>query len=138
MNKSYQIKCVEELEQIADDLIANYPNGTTILLEGDLGSGKSSLVYALANKLGIKNASSPTFGVMHELANNFRHYDIYRVESDGFFAKGLHETLEDGWNLIEWSDSKIERFLQTNGFDFIKISIVMVGNKRLIKVVDAI
>lgn len=137
IRSDYEAKTVEDLDLIALDLIKHYPNGTTVLLIGTLASGKSTLVGVVAKKLGIETTASPTFGVMHEYAPNFRHYDLYRIGSEEFFAKGLHETIDNGWNMIEWSDKKIENYLTEYGIPYIKIEIEIVDNRRILKVSNA-
>lgn len=133
----YSAKTPSDLAKISSDLISRYPNGTTVLLVGTLASGKSTLVSQIATDLGIEQTSSPTFGIMHEYAPNFRHYDLYRVGSDGFFAKGLHESLEDGWNMIEWADERVEKYLIDHRFEFVKITIDLMKDSRNFEVTYA-
>lgn len=134
MESTYKISTIDELNQIASDLISSYPNGTTVLLNGTLASGKTTLVNYIATKLDILATASPTFGIMHEYRDDFRHLDLYRVGSEGFFERGLHEMIGDGWTMIEWADEKIERYLTECGIRYTKIFITLDGETRTFEV----
>jgi tRNA threonylcarbamoyladenosine biosynthesis protein TsaE len=77
------------------------PAGTTILLEGDLGSGKTSLVQGIAAGLGITEPiASPTFNLINEYHSGrlpLYHLDLYRLES----AEVSNLYLENYWDGIE-------------------------------------
>ena len=57
--------------------------GIVLLLEGDLGSGKTALVQAIGVGLGITDAIvSPTFAIVHEYFEGrvpLYHFDLYRL-----------------------------------------------------------
>ncbi len=61
------------------------PAGTVLALHGDLGAGKTTLVRAIADGLGVHDATavtSPTYAVVHEYATTqglVVHADLYRV-----------------------------------------------------------
>jgi tRNA threonylcarbamoyladenosine biosynthesis protein TsaE len=77
------------------------PAGTTILLEGDLGSGKTSLVQGIAAGLGIiEPITSPTFNLINEYHSGrlpLYHLDLYRLEP----AEVGNLYLENYWEGIE-------------------------------------
>jgi tRNA threonylcarbamoyladenosine biosynthesis protein TsaE len=82
-----------------------------IALVGPLGAGKTFLVRAIAEGLGIANSrvvSSPTFVLIQEYPARLPifHFDAYRLGSVTEFAElGVHEYFEsDGVSLIEWAD----------------------------------
>lgn len=89
------------------------PAGSVLLLEGDLGSGKTTLVQGIGAGLGIKDAiESPTFTLINEYLEGripLYHLDLYRLEPAEVAA--LH--LENYWEglevslgivAIEWSE----------------------------------
>jgi tRNA threonylcarbamoyladenosine biosynthesis protein TsaE len=85
--------------------------GTVVALIGPLGAGKTHLVRAVAEGLGLTDphaVSSPTFVLIQEYAARLPvyHFDAYRLRSVGeFFDLGAHEYFQgDGVSLVEWAD----------------------------------
>lgn len=77
-----------------------------LLLEGDLGAGKTTFTKGLAKGLGIKrNVNSPTFTIIKEYMGRLPlyHMDVYRLE-DSFEDLGFDEYFEgDGVTVVEWA-----------------------------------
>ncbi len=89
-----------------------FPN-STILLQGDLGSGKTTLVQGLGKGLGITDdIVSPTFTLIneyHEGSLPLYHLDLYRLEPQEILGLNLEiywESLEvePGIVAIEWAE----------------------------------
>lgn len=85
--------------------------GAVVALIGQLGAGKTQLVRAMAQGLGIVNpdlVSSPTFVLIQEYEARLPiyHFDAYRLGSEAEFAElGVHEYFAAGGVcLIEWAD----------------------------------
>lgn len=61
------------------------PAGAVLLLQGELGSGKTTLVQGLAQGLGIgEPVTSPTFALVHEYPEGripLYHLDLYRLST---------------------------------------------------------
>ena len=106
MVKKYDLN---QIDAIAESLVATFEHNI-ILLKGDLGAGKTTLVNAIAKQLGSnEEVSSPTFGIVNELniANTTAfHMDLYRVEnSDELQQFGFDEYLHNGdYCFIEWPE----------------------------------
>jgi tRNA threonylcarbamoyladenosine biosynthesis protein TsaE len=87
--------------------------GTLLLLEGDLGTGKTSLVQGLGVGLGITDLIvSPTFALIHEYNEGrlpLYHLDLYRLtptEVEQLHLETYWLGLETPWGItaIEWPD----------------------------------
>ena len=85
--------------------------GDVLLLEGDLGAGKTTLAGAIARGLGVAgeyHVTSPSFALLHEYPGrlSFYHMDCYRLTGEGDIeAAGLAEYLEGrGVCVVEWPD----------------------------------
>lgn len=114
--------------------------GEIVLLNGDLGAGKTTFVRSVLKYLGVKdNVTSPTFTIMKNYKGNkfdIYHLDVYRFEhSQEIYGCGLDEILFNRNNrsiiFIEWSE-KIKDVLPS---DCIEVNISMIdNNKRLFKI----
>jgi tRNA threonylcarbamoyladenosine biosynthesis protein TsaE len=86
--------------------------GSVVALEGDLGSGKTTLVKGIALGLGVGSArevKSPTFVIMHIYQGRLPlyHFDLYRLdETSDLQSIGLEEFMTDpnSVSVIEWAD----------------------------------
>ena len=90
--------------------LAKISNKTdTIVLTGDLGSGKTKFVEGFLTFFGLESEiSSPTFTIVNEYLKNdisIYHFDVYRLEdSSEFYEIGGEEYFEKGICLIEWGE----------------------------------
>ncbi|GIN59618.1 tRNA (adenosine(37)-N6)-threonylcarbamoyltransferase complex ATPase subunit type 1 TsaE [Lederbergia ruris] len=77
-----------------------------ILLEGDLGAGKTAFTKGLASGLDIqRTVNSPTFTIIKEYQGRvpLYHMDVYRVE-DSLEDLGLEEYFyNQGVSVVEWA-----------------------------------
>ncbi len=107
------------------------PPGTTVALCGTLGAGKTRLVQAIAEGLGVnrREVVSPTFVLIQEYGGRRKiyHIDAYRLRDDDEFQQlGPDEYFEsDGLVLIEWAD-RVERSLPR---DHVEIRIEVTGSE---------
>ena len=104
---SYLTRSEAETMEFAAALAGMLNAGDTVLLEGDLGTGKSVVARGVARALGIAGAMpSPTFTLLipYEGAKKLYHFDLYRLaDPDEFYAAGLDEFVGgDGIALVEW------------------------------------
>ncbi len=106
-----------------------------ILLEGDLGAGKTTLVKNFAKRRKYEGVSSPTFSLQHRYGEDIYHYDLYRGGFEKFMELGLFEELEKpGIHFIEWAGPELEEFLRSSGFSYLKITIHPDTKKRIYEV----
>ena len=94
--------------------------GDVVLLEGEMGAGKSVLTRAAARGMGVEGpVPSPTFTILniHEgSALRLYHFDLYRLESaDALYEMGLEEYIpaDDGASFIEWPEMAGEAMPQS-------------------------
>ena len=107
-----RVHSLDELEAVTEHLISLFDEGyNVVLLEGDLGSGKTTLVKALCQSIGVMEpVSSPTFSLVQEYQSPSKgviyHMDLYRLEIPQDLEQiGFDEYLESGnLCLIEWPD----------------------------------
>jgi len=83
--------------------------GDVVVLQGDLGAGKTTLVRGLVQAAGGDEAvPSPTFTLVqsYELESFYVwHFDLYRLERpQDIWELGLEEALDEGVSLIEWPE----------------------------------
>ena len=89
--------------------------GDVVLLEGEMGAGKSVLTRAAARGMGVNGpVPSPTFTILniHDGREmKLYHFDLYRLEGeDALYEMGLDEFIpaRDGASLIEWPQMAAE------------------------------
>jgi len=103
-----------------------------VILQGDLASGKTTLVKAFVKSCGIDDSvTSPTFMVQSIYGESIFHYDIYNKELESFIATGLLEEFEKkGIHFVEWGDDKLIKILSEYGFDYLVVQIEKKENTR--------
>lgn len=115
-------KSLEETQKFVKEFIkdrlrclAPKSEALVVAMEGDLGSGKTTFVKAIAKEFGIENTvTSPTFVIekIYKLENqaydNLIHIDAYRLESgEELKTLGWDEISKNPKNIIfvEWSSN---------------------------------
>jgi len=126
------ISSQKELNKVYDYLNTNLPSNTIILLRGNLASGKTTLTQYIAKAKGISDSvSSPTFSLQNCYGDNLFHYDLYRIDDNEFMGLGLFEEFEkDGWHIIEWASTELEKFLRSVGYDVNIVDITPIDDRR--------
>lgn len=102
---------VTATEALAGQMLGALPEDTagwTLLLEGELGAGKSTFARALIKAMGhTGSVPSPTYTLVEPYQMGDRtvyHIDLYRISvEDELRFLGWSE-LEDGFRLVEWPD----------------------------------
>lgn len=104
----YDLKNIDEILKIILDTFSS----KIVCLNGDLGSGKTTLVAGMLAQLGaLEKGNSPTFSLVNEYRNAKNelvayHFDCYRLDSaEEALDIGLEEYLAaDCWVFIEWPE----------------------------------
>jgi len=100
----------DETRALARSLAQDLRAGTTLLLSGDLGAGKTAFVRGLAEGIGLDPdvVTSPTFTLVHEYRGGrlpLVHVDLYRLDRADLDEIGLDSDLaSQGVAAIEWPD----------------------------------
>jgi len=97
----------EETARLARACAARSFPGLVILLEGDLGAGKTQFVRFFAEHFGRRGVRSPSFTLVNEYMGDplLVHADLYRISSGDPVLRDLEETLRAGAILlVEWAD----------------------------------
>ncbi|MDR3190036.1 MAG: tRNA (adenosine(37)-N6)-threonylcarbamoyltransferase complex ATPase subunit type 1 TsaE [Lactobacillaceae bacterium] len=107
---SILVQTAEETQAIAAKIARLIKPGDTILLNGDLGAGKTTFAQGFARALGItRPLKSPTFTLVREYETAqfpLYHLDVYRLgEEGGADELGLEEYFAgQGVALVEWAE----------------------------------
>ena len=111
MDVTRRFDTAESLEAFAAELSLFARPGMVLLLQGDLGAGKSTFARAFIRSLSNGadfDIPSPTFTLVQTYAGpdfEVAHFDLYRLEDpDEAWEIGLEEALEQGAALIEWPE----------------------------------
>ena len=101
---------IDQLEEVAQQIIANNPK-KVILLHGEMGVGKTTLIKQLCKTLGVTGTtSSPTFSLVNEYEAHDNqlvyHFDFYRLnKEEEALDMGVDDYLYSGnWCFIEWAE----------------------------------
>ena len=98
----------EATEAFACEYAKTLQRGDVVLLDGDMGAGKTVFSKGIAKGLGIKEeVTSPTYAYMNDYDGRLFHYDCYRIESvEQAEQLGLADYFDmGGICLVEWSQN---------------------------------
>ena len=98
----------EDTLSFAQEYAKTLKGGDIVLLDGDMGAGKTVFAKGVALGLGIdEEVTSPTYAYMNDYDGRLFHYDCYRIEAvEQAEALGLADYFYmGGICLIEWSQN---------------------------------
>lgn len=137
MTKEFISKSKEETLKIAKDFAKTLSVGDIVLLDGDLGAGKTVFVKGVTDffSAGKAIAVSPTFLIVnvYETTPPIYHFDLYRINDiEELDAIGAEEYLfGDGVSFVEWPERALGYFPNSAK----KIEIKKLSeNERLIRI----
>jgi tRNA threonylcarbamoyladenosine biosynthesis protein TsaE len=142
MNRQYRTSSAAETIEAGRKIAKLLTAPLVVVLSGDLGAGKTTLVKGIAEAFHAaeeEDVTSPTFTLVHEYRGpsvNLFHIDLYRIDTDrDLLTLGLDDLIDSrSILLIEWGE-KFERFSRERD---VEITIKRVGeNEREITVAFA-
>ena len=122
---------LDEIEDVAKSLINEINGVNIILLKGELGTGKTTLIKSILKNLGIEeNITSPTFSIVNQYSTSnllINHFDLYRVKSlKELDVIGFEEYLDnEGISFIEWPEIAMSKIC----YSYIEIYIKFIDEK---------
>lgn len=117
---------------IAIEFMNTCKKGDRVVMNGDLGAGKTFFIKSALSSINIKNVNSPSFAIVNEYQNKHRiyHFDFYRLKnSSELFDIGWQDYLNDDDSIIfiEWGN----RFSDILPNERIEINIeILDGSER--------
>ena len=100
-------KSEKNTQEIAFEYAKTLSKGDVVLLNGDLGAGKTAFTKGIAKYFGIEGVTSPTYAYLNVYNDLLYHYDCYRLScGEDALMLGLTDYF-NGNNIciIEWSEN---------------------------------
>jgi len=132
----FQISSIQELNSPAAFILNCTKNCPVVIFNGEMGSGKTTLIAEICKLLNVNNSSSPTYSIVNTYFSpqigEFYHLDLYRLKDENeALDSGLEEILDSEiLCFIEWPE-KIHNLLPNK---FVRVGIKVKNNLRKITV----
>lgn len=111
--KRFKTRSVRGTLALGETIAEMLPAPMLVILRGEVGAGKTTLVKGIAEALGAaseEDVTSPTFTLVHEYAGprvRLYHLDLYRLETEEELAVlGIDEMIDepDALVVVEWGE----------------------------------
>lgn len=106
-----EIRSLNEINHVAEMFIEAHPADRLFAFFGKMGSGKTTFIKALCDKLQVLDyVTSPTFSLINvyetEHSGDIYHFDFYRIKSlEELFDLGYEEYFfSDNYCFVEWPE----------------------------------
>ena len=106
---------VEDMPSWGSKIAQVVPYGTTLLMEGDMGAGKTTLTKSIVEAMGCDDVvSSPTFSLVNQYltrdGRSIYHFDFYRIDDiEEAYDMGCEEYFYSGETcIVEWGEKARE------------------------------
>jgi tRNA threonylcarbamoyladenosine biosynthesis protein TsaE len=135
MERVIEIHSLDELDKVAEAVLASLDGRTVVAFDAPMGAGKTTLISRIAAALGCEDdVTSPTFAIVnqYEGSRTVYHFDMYRIERwEEALDFGSEEYLSSGeLCLVEWPE-KIEPLLPEDTM-VVKIEILSDTARRFV------
>jgi len=129
---------LETLDSVSKQIIDATPHSKIILFNGDLGTGKTTLIKELVKTLGFEETvSSPTYSLVNEYKTedtSIYHFDLYRLEDEEeLYSFGIEEYLNTShWLFVEWPNL-LKPLIDENYYEITINRLDNNNNKRMLE-----
>ncbi|MFC3200144.1 tRNA (adenosine(37)-N6)-threonylcarbamoyltransferase complex ATPase subunit type 1 TsaE [Parapedobacter deserti] len=129
------VSSLTELPGAAAQIVAAGGNSRVFLFHGEMGAGKTTLIKAICDQLGVTDTtSSPTFAIINEYGGAERpvyHFDFYRIKSEQeALDLGYEDYFYSGcYCFVEWPE-KIAGLLPPDAVA-VALTVLTNGNRRI-------
>lgn len=106
----YEACTLDEMEQVVNAFANMFTKPVVVLMDAQMGCGKTTFVNAFARMKGVEESSSPTFSLVNEYKGNegceILHFDLYRLRDQRELMDiGFDEYLDrQAYIFIEWPE----------------------------------
>lgn len=138
MTKEFRASTITELQPVCEYLKSKIEAEKIVLLSGEMGAGKTTLIKQFCQFLGIEDeVSSPTFSLVNEYESNIGpvyHFDLYRIRSvEELYDIGYEDYFFSGYLcLVEWPEMASEIITENH----ISVRIRVENDQRIITVTN--
>ncbi|MCB0401355.1 MAG: tRNA (adenosine(37)-N6)-threonylcarbamoyltransferase complex ATPase subunit type 1 TsaE [Flavobacteriales bacterium] len=130
---TFEAASEQDLNGLAPQILSAFGDNKMVLFYGEMGAGKTTLIKALCQALGVDDTtSSPTFSIVNEYLGNsgerIYHFDFYRIDDEEeVMDLGYEDYFYSGdYCFIEWPE-KIPNLLPE---DPVKVSIEVAEHQK--------
>lgn len=134
----YKISSVDDLSQVAKDIVELTKKVKIVAFFGPMGAGKTTLIKKICHLFGVKDeVNSPTFALVNEYkdadSKPIYHFDFYRIKKlEEVFDIGYEDYFYSGHIcMLEWPQM-IENLMPD---EFVKVEIAL-GEKETERLID--
>jgi tRNA threonylcarbamoyladenosine biosynthesis protein TsaE len=99
---------LDDIDKIAEELLQTLPERAIVLLDAEMGTGKTTLIGHLLQQWGITEVSSPTYSICNVYhtsgGRKVHHYDLYRIQHlEELMEIGFQDLLDTAdYHFVEW------------------------------------
>ena len=103
----YISKNEKQTQEIAFEYAKTLQKGDVVILNGDLGAGKTAFTKGVAKHFNLDGVTSPTYAYLNVYGNFLYHYDCYRLScGEDAVMLGLTDYFNgDNICIIEWAEN---------------------------------
>lgn len=127
---SAEVISENESEKIAEEFSKILDDGDIVLLNGELGTGKTFFVKSVCSNYKINNVSSPSFALVNEYIGSKQifHFDFYRIKkSEELYDLGIEDYFSNEHiTFIEWA----ELFADVIPEKYYQINLSFIDNQK--------